>query len=896
MGPTSTHTTTVQLDLFTAAPTVPALVAPANGASGVPTSPTFEWTAVANTSSYLLEVATDATFSTIVYTATVAAPATSHTAGTSLSANTVYYWRVTANNPCGSGPASSAFSFLTVNIFCSTPNLPISSGPHTNDMIITTTGTISDVNVSLDISHTWVGDLIVAIEHVDTGTNVTIVDQPGAPPGDGCSGDDIDAILDDEAGSPVESACSSTPPAIGGTFSPNNPLDAFDGENLNGTWRISISDAFSTADDGILNEWCIIPELPGAPEIAVEPAGLSSTQQPDTILTHTLTISNVGAGLLDWTVVEQNPSTFLETVTVATYPETAESAADLTPSMQAFLQDKEPAQNLEPLGVTPCVSNMAGSYTCSNMDLLSFLPLSTIGGGEGNDIWGWTGCNGREFALMGRTNGTSFVEITDPVNPVYLGNLPPHTGNSTWRDIKTYADHAFIVSEAGSHGMQVFDLTQLCSITAPPVTFSETTHYNGFGNAHNLVINEDSGYAYGVGTNTCSGGLHMVNIQNPLSPGNAGCYSGDGYTHDAQCVIYNGLDIEHQGKEICLNSNVDTLTIVDVTNKATPAQLSRTGYIGSGYTHQGWLTDDHAYFLLDDEGDETGFGHNTRTYIWNLADLDNPLLIDNYTASTSAIDHNLYIKGNYAFEANYRAGLRILDIHDIINGNLFEEAYFDIYPGSDSASFNGAWSNYPYFDSGVVVVSGIEQGLYILQPTTLPGVCASPSDIPWLTVSPTSGTTLENSSTPVNVVFDSTSLSPGEYTASLCIDSNAVTMPQVQVPVTLTVLANQVPVAADDVYTTTQKMALSVAAPGVLSNDTDGDGQPLTAVLATDPSNGILSLNADGSFIYTPTVGFSGSDSFTYRATDGINSSNVATVTINVSNLQIFLPFVTSDD
>jgi hypothetical protein len=335
---------------------------------------------------------------------------------------------------------------------------------------------------------------------------------------------------------------------------------------------------------------------------------------------------------------------------------------------------------------------------------------------------------------------------------------------------------------------------------------------------------------------------------------------------------------------------------VDVTNKTTPAQLSRTGYIGSDYTHQGWITEDHAYFLLDDEGDETGFGHNTRTYIWDLADLDNPLLIDNYTASTAAIDHNLYIKGNYAFEANYRAGLRILDIHDIANGNLFEEAYFDIYPGSDSASFNGAWSNYPYFDSGVIVVSGIEQGLYVLQPTTLPGVCTSPSDIPWLTVSPTSGTTLENSSTLVNVIFDSTGLIPGEYTASLCIQSNAATMPQVQVPVTLTVPSNQVPVAGDDVYTTTQKMALSVAAPGVLSNDTDGDGQPLTAVLATGPSNDILSLNADGSFIYTPTVGFNGSDSFTYRATDGINSSNVATVIINVTNPQIFLPFVASDD
>ena len=292
--------------------------------------------------------------------------------------------------------------------------------------------------------------------------------------------------------------------------------------------------------------------------------------------------------------------------------------------MQALLQDRESVENLQPLGFTECIGGMAGPYPCDNIDLLSFMPLASIGGGSGNDIWGWTGCGNRHFALMGRTTGTSFVEITDPVNPVYLGSLPPQTGSSIWRDIKTYNDYAFIVSEAGGHGMQIFDLTQLCNVPSPPVTFSNTAHYNGFGNAHNIVINEDSGYAYGVGTSTCSGGLHMIDIQNPLSPVNAGCFSSDGYTHDAQCIIYHGSDTEHDGKEICFNSNTDTLTIVDVTNHGSPVQLSRTGYAGSGYTHQGWVTDDHAYFLLGDEADETGNGHNTRSYIWDLADLDNP--------------------------------------------------------------------------------------------------------------------------------------------------------------------------------------------------------------------------------------------------------------------------------
>ena len=168
---------------------------------------------------------------------------------------------------------------------------------------------------------------------------------------------------------------------------------------------------------------------------------------------------------------------------------------------------------------TFCSGGMAGTSPCSNVDLMSVLALADIGGGEANDIWGWTDSStGKEYAIMGRTNGTSFVDISDPLNPIYLGNLPPHSTNSIERDIKVYADHAFMVAEANNSGMQVFDLTQLRSVASPPATFSETAHYPGFSDAHNLAINEDSGFAYAVGTNTCSGGLHMINIQTPTNP------------------------------------------------------------------------------------------------------------------------------------------------------------------------------------------------------------------------------------------------------------------------------------------------------------------------------------------------------------------------------------------
>ena len=383
---------------------------------------------------------------------------------------------------------------------------------------------------------------------------------------------------------------------------------------------------------------------------------------------------------------------------------------------RAFIADSQPAQELSAQTATSCSGGVAAGYPCRNVDLQSFLPLADIGGGKGNDVWGWTDpLTGREYAIMGRSTGTSFVDISVPTSPVYLGNLPTTLFSSTWRGIKVYQNHAFVVSESQNHGMQIFDLRQLRNVTSPPVTFSETAHYSGFATAHNIFINEDSGFAYAVGTNTCSGGLHVVNISSPTSPAKAGCFSGDGYSHDVQCVNYAGPDTTRTGRELCFASNEDTLTIVDMSNKAAPVQLARRTYVGAAYTHQGWLTEDQRYFLVDDEGDE-GKGFNTRTYVFDVANPAAPKHVGTYVGTNPAIDHNQYIVGNHSYQANYRSGLRILDISGVATPSLSEVAFFDIYPGSNSPNFNGAWSTYPFFASGNVVVSGIEQGLFVLRP------------------------------------------------------------------------------------------------------------------------------------------------------------------------------------
>ncbi|MEM8681716.1 MAG: choice-of-anchor B family protein, partial [Planctomycetota bacterium] len=187
------------------------------------------------------------------------------------------------------------------------------------------------------------------------------------------------------------------------------------------------------------------------------------------------------------------------------------------------------------------ISAMSGhaQFPADGIQFLSQVELSEMGGGRGSDLWGWTDPEtDRDYALFGRSNGTSFVDVTDPVNPVYLGDLPTATGTTVWRDIKVYNDHAFIVSDQnGPHGMQVFDLTRLRGLAAP-MTFAADTTWDplGFRSAHNIVINEDSGYAYIVGSTVAAGGLYMVDISNPLAPTYPGEFAAAGYTHDAQAV------------------------------------------------------------------------------------------------------------------------------------------------------------------------------------------------------------------------------------------------------------------------------------------------------------------------------------------------------------------------
>jgi len=371
---------------------------------------------------------------------------------------------------------------------------------------------------------------------------------------------------------------------------------------------------------------------------------------------------------------------------------------------------------------TTCTGNLAGGFPCDDYDLMDHFDKATLSNQDGSDIWGWTDpLDGKEYALTTFEDKTCFLDVTDPLNPVYKGFLNTNAGSNFWRDVKVYNNHAFIVADVvGPHGMQVFDLTRLRSVASPPENFTAdavfTTGLAGavIGSCHNIVINESKAIAYLVGCNSANGGGPiMIDISNPTSPVAVGEYTVDGYTHDAQVVTYDGPDTDHTGKEILIGSNETKVVVIDVTDPVNPSKISEVTYSNTAYTHQGWFTDDKNYFLVGDEEDEQNFGNNSRTIIFDFSDLDNLSYHSEFLGSKAAIDHNLYVKGNLVFQANYRSGLRVLNIADI--NNITEVGSFDTHPESDAASFHGAWSVYPYFSSGNILISDIDRGFFIVR-------------------------------------------------------------------------------------------------------------------------------------------------------------------------------------
>jgi choice-of-anchor B domain-containing protein len=358
------------------------------------------------------------------------------------------------------------------------------------------------------------------------------------------------------------------------------------------------------------------------------------------------------------------------------------------------------------------------AFTSSNVQLLGWKTLADFPGNNtsGNDCWGYTSPSGREYAIIGLSDGTGFVEVTDPGNPVIVDFEAHNSAPSLWRCVKVYQDFAYAGSEAGG-GIQIFNMT---NIDGGVVTATSITGGSCSTATHTLALDETSGFLYRAGGgSTCGGvpqGLQIYSLANPALPVLVGQWNAGRYVHECQVVtwdlpgIYNGKQIAFCYTEDTSGGTNPRLQILDVTNKAAITVISTTSYTGGAFSHQGWLSDAKQHLYLNDELDDGSFG-GARTRLFSISNLAAPSYLGFFTSGAPSIDHNLYVKGNRIYESNYRSGLRVFD--NTTPTAPTQIGFFDTYPEDDGQDFNSLWSNYPYFASGTIIGGDIEKGLWV---------------------------------------------------------------------------------------------------------------------------------------------------------------------------------------
>jgi choice-of-anchor B domain-containing protein len=433
------------------------------------------------------------------------------------------------------------------------------------------------------------------------------------------------------------------------------------------------------------------------------------------------------------------------------------------------------------------------------------------------DIWGWRNpADGKEYALVGVTNGFSIVDVSVPTNPVQLHFVPG--ANTLWRDVKTWNNYAYVTNE-GSGGLLIVDLSGL------PGSISTSTWNGGvgFSTAHNVFIDEN-GIAYLCGSNGSLGTLFLDVDANPTNPPIVGSYT-TRYVHD----LYVRGDTMWTAE---INNGI--FSVVDVSNKAAPSVMA-TQSTTSNFTHNLWLSDDGQYLFTTDEVN----GANVDSY--DVSDLTDIRRLDTFRPGTGpgSIPHNTFVIGDFLVTAWYRDGLRVTDASR--PDNMIEVGWYDTSPLSGSG-FNGAWGVYPYLPSGNALVTDIEQGLFVLTPSYL-GAAFLEGNV----TDASSGAPLFNAS--VSIGGSSTSATTnifGQYSTGLAGSGTfSVTVSRAgYVPQTIS------GVSLSPGATTTLNVALVPSTAFTLSGQVrdalSGSGIP-AASIRLEGSGGVFNLSADAS-------------------------------------------------
>ncbi len=361
--------------------------------------------------------------------------------------------------------------------------------------------------------------------------------------------------------------------------------------------------------------------------------------------------------------------------------------------------------------LTPGADGRIFDFSARKVALLSWLTSEDLAGQaqRANDVWGYVSPSGREYALVGLVGGTAFVEVTNPSAPEVVAFVRGEP--SIWRDMKVYREFAYIVNETGG-GVQIVDLSK---IDKGKVRLLRSFEKGGLRTAHNISINEETGFAYLSGSNLANGGLVALDLADPRAPELTPDTWPLAYIHDMQVVTWRKGP--YAGREIAFAFAArDGLQILDVTDKSNLALISEVRYPGLAYCHSGWLNKKQRFVFVNDELDERDDPRirTTSTYIVHVRDLDRPRFKRRFTNRMPSTDHNSMVDGDFLFLSSYTAGLRVYNVKRPRFPR--EVGHFDTYPDDDVVGFDGAWGVFAGFPSGVVLISDMQRGLFVLSP------------------------------------------------------------------------------------------------------------------------------------------------------------------------------------
>ena len=312
-------------------------------------------------------------------------------------------------------------------------------------------------------------------------------------------------------------------------------------------------------------------------------------------------------------------------------------------------------------------------------------------------VWGYTAPDGREYAILGCFDGTSFVDITDADNIHQVGFVPstnPASGNNLWREMKTYSHYAYIVSEVGSSGIQIVDLQYL------PDSIHYVKKFLPAGYSATHTISQSGPYLYVNGASIGQGITIYDLTVDPETPVKRGAYNND-YVHD--CRVFNDTIYS-------ANIYAGKVSIINAVNKNSLNLVTSFSNLPGSGPHNTAITPDRKYILVTDEIGTAPF----RLKLWNIEDLGNITFVSNWqpTGITTSIVHNVEVYGNYALIGHYSAGIRLVDISNPAVPS--EVAWYDTYPSDNNQSYEGCWGGY-MFPSGKIAASDRSTGLYVLK-------------------------------------------------------------------------------------------------------------------------------------------------------------------------------------